>query len=107
MLDIFRRRRMWRPSGELKDSYDVVIVGGGSHGLAAAYYLLQKGHRVTLWDASPEPGGMLRYGIPAYRLPKDALDDEIEVIRALGASFRMGSRWGHDFSLADLRARFD
>lgn len=43
MRDIFRKRRMWRPAGELKDAYDVVIVGGGSHGLATAYYLRQHG----------------------------------------------------------------
>ncbi len=59
----------------------VAIVGAGPAGLAAAYFLLQKGHRCTLFDAAPAPGGMLRYGIPAYRLPKEALDAEIDAIR--------------------------
>ncbi len=85
----------------------VAIVGAGPAGLAAAYFLLQKGHACTLYDAEPDPGGMLRYAIPAFRLPKDALDAEIGGIRSLGAEFRMNSRWGRDFSLADLRGRHD
>ncbi len=87
-----------RPGGK-----SVGIVGAGPAGLAAAYYLLQKGHDCTLYDAHSLPGGMLRYGIPAYRLPKDALDAEISTIRKLGAQFRMGSRWGEHFSLTGLR----
>jgi formate dehydrogenase major subunit len=71
--------------------------------LAAAYYLLQRGHACTLFDAHEQPGGMLRYGIPAYRLPKDALDAEIAVVQKLGGVFRMNSRWGRDFTLAQLR----
>ena len=85
----------------------VAIVGAGPAGLAAAYYLLQDGHRCTLFDGAPAPGGMLRYGIPAFRLPKDALDAEIDAIRALGAVFRMNQRWGLDVTLAELRERFD
>ena len=85
----------------------VAIVGAGPAGLTAAYYLLQKGHACTLFDAHPLPGGMLRYGIPEYRLPKAALDGEIEIIKRLGAEFRMSSRWGTDFTLAELRAQFD
>ena len=81
----------------------VAIVGAGPAGLAAAWFLQQRGHQCTLFDAAAAPGGMLRYGIPAYRLPKDALDAEIDAIRALGAEFRMGTRWGQDFALADLR----
>ncbi|MCX6630639.1 MAG: FAD-dependent oxidoreductase, partial [Candidatus Solibacter sp.] len=85
----------------------VAIVGAGPAGLAAAWYLLQKGHACTLFDAHPLPGGMLRYGIPAYRLPKDALDAEIAGLHTLGAQFRMGSRWGEDFTLAALRQVHD
>jgi formate dehydrogenase major subunit len=82
---------------------NVAIIGAGPAGLAAAWFLQQRGHQCTLFDAAAAPGGMLRYGIPAYRLPKDALDAEIDAIRALGAEFRMGTRWGRDFALADLR----
>jgi formate dehydrogenase major subunit len=85
----------------------VAIVGAGPAGLAAAWRLLQNGHDCTLLDAHPLPGGMMRYGIPAYRLPKDALDAEIGAIRELGAIFQMGRRWGEHFSLAELRERYD
>jgi NADPH-dependent glutamate synthase beta subunit-like oxidoreductase/ferredoxin len=85
----------------------VAIVGAGPAGLAAAWYLLQQGHVCTLFDAHPLPGGMLRYGIPAFRLPKDALDAEIAGLRTLGAHFRMGARWGEDFTLAELRGTYD
>jgi formate dehydrogenase major subunit len=85
----------------------VAIVGAGPAGLAAAYYLAKNGHDCTLFDAHALPGGMLRYGIPANRLPKDALDAEIDAIRRLGARFRMGERWGEDFTLAGLRQRHD
>ncbi|MGA2722060.1 MAG: FAD-dependent oxidoreductase [Bryobacteraceae bacterium] len=85
----------------------VAIVGAGPAGLAAAYYLTRNGHDCTLFDAHALPGGMLRYGIPANRLPKDALDAEIDAIRRLGARFRMGQRWGEDFTLAGLRQRHD
>ena len=81
----------------------VAIVGAGPAGLAAAWYLLRQGHACTLFDAHPLPGGMLRYGIPDYRLPKDALDAEIAGLHTLGAHFRMGVRWGEDFTLAELR----
>jgi NADPH-dependent glutamate synthase beta subunit-like oxidoreductase len=85
----------------------VAIVGAGPTGLAAALYLLQQGHVCTLFDAHPLPGGMLRYGIPAYRLPKDALDAEMAGLHTLGAHFRMGARWGEDFTLAELRRTYD
>jgi formate dehydrogenase major subunit len=85
----------------------VAIVGAGPAGLAAAWYLLRKGHTCTIYDAHPLPGGMLRYGIPAYRLPKEALDAEIDAIRRLGARFQMGTRWGTDFTLGELRKQHD
>jgi NADPH-dependent glutamate synthase beta subunit-like oxidoreductase/ferredoxin len=85
----------------------VAIVGAGPAGLAAAYYLLRSGHDCALFDAHPLPGGMLRYGIPANRLPKDALEMEIDAIRRLGARFRMGERWGEHFTLAGLRQQHD
>jgi len=89
------------PSGK-----KVAIIGAGPAGLAAAYYLQQKGCACTLFDAHEQPGGMLRYGIPEYRLPKDALDAEIAAVRRLGAEFRMNARWGADFTLADLRTQY-
>ncbi len=85
----------------------VAIVGAGPAGLSAAFYLRREGHACTLFDAHPRPGGMLRYGIPEYRLPRAALDAEIELIEALGARFHMGRRWGQDFDLAELRRDHD
>jgi len=85
----------------------VAIVGAGPAGLSAAFYLLQRGHACTLFDAHARPGGMLRYGIPEYRLPRAALDAEIAVVERLGGEFRMGRRWGSDFGLAELRQSHD
>ena len=99
--------RPFEPARAAATGKTVGIVGAGPAGLTAAFYLLQKGHACTLYDAHSWPGGMLRYGIPDYRLPWQALDAEIAVIERLGAEFRMETRWGDDFSLADLRARHD
>ena len=85
----------------------IAIVGAGPGGLTAAYHLLRRGHGVTLFDAHEKPGGMLRYGIPAFRLPRLVIDQEIEVVRLLGADFRMQERLGSDFTLDEVRAEFD
>jgi formate dehydrogenase major subunit len=85
----------------------VAIVGAGPAGLTAAYHLLRRGHAAILFDAHPEPGGMLRYGIPEFRLPRRVLDQEIEVIRLLGGEFSMQRRLGAELSLEDLRRDFD
>ena len=81
----------------------VAIIGGGPGGLSAAYYLRQKGHQVTIFDAKPQLGGMLRYAIPEYRLPKKILDQEIQGILDLGVEVRANRFYGQDFKLADLR----
>ncbi len=83
------------------------IVGAGPAGLAAAYHLLRRGHGAVVFDAHDEPGGMLRYGIPEFRLPRDVLAREIDVVRALGGEFRMRTRLGRDVTLDELRRDFD
>jgi len=85
----------------------VALIGAGPAGLAAAWHLLCEGHACTVFDAHPEPGGMLRYSIPAETLPRNVLDAEIAAIARLGAEFRMGMRIGRDIHLADLQKEFD
>jgi formate dehydrogenase major subunit len=77
----------------------VAIVGAGPAGLTAAYYLAREGHAISVYDAMPAGGGMLRYGIPEYRLPKAVLDQEIELIRDMGVEFKFNTRIGSDVSL--------
>jgi formate dehydrogenase major subunit len=80
----------------------VAAVGAGPASLTLAYYLRQKGHDVTIFEALPGPGGMLRYGIPEYRLPKETLDAEVGLITGLGAEIKYERAMGRDFTLADL-----
>jgi NADPH-dependent glutamate synthase beta subunit-like oxidoreductase/formate hydrogenlyase subunit 6/NADH:ubiquinone oxidoreductase subunit I/ferredoxin len=84
----------------------VAIVGSGPAGMAAAYYLLMSGHDVTVFERDPEPGGMLRYGIPEYRLPKkDILEPEYEAVWRLGARLECNKALGTDFTLDDLEGQ--
>jgi len=82
----------------------VAVVGGGPSGLSCAYYLRRLGHNVTIFESQPELGGMLRYGIPEYRLPKKILDWEIEGILNLGIEARKNVKLGEDFNLEFLFA---
>jgi NADPH-dependent glutamate synthase beta subunit-like oxidoreductase/ferredoxin len=85
----------------------VAIIGAGPAGLAAAYYLLQRGHACTLFDEHEAPGGGLRYGASPEVLPRDVLDAEIDVIRQMGADFACGTRVGTDIPFSDLQAEYD
>jgi len=80
----------------------IAIVGGGPAGLAAAFYARLEGHSVRIYEALPKPGGMLRYGIPSYRLPRDLLDKEINVLWRMGVEIQVNSRLGVDYQLEDL-----
>ena len=82
----------------------VAVVGAGPAGLTAATYLRLEGHGVTVFDAMEEPGGMLRYGIPDFRLPRDVLDADIGNVLRLGVALRQGTRLGRDFTVASLLA---
>lgn len=82
----------------------VAVVGSGPAGLSCAYYLAVEGWRVTVFEKLPVPGGMLAVGIPSYRLPKDVVNAEIQVIRDLGVEFKTGVEIGKDFTIAQLRA---
>jgi 2-oxoacid:acceptor oxidoreductase delta subunit (pyruvate/2-ketoisovalerate family) len=79
----------------------VLVVGAGPSGLSAAYHLRLLGHRVTMRDLAPQPGGMMRYGIPAYRLPRAVLDAEINRILAMGVSFEQAKVTDIEKAMAD------
>ena len=90
-----------------KNGKKVAVVGGGPAGLSCAYFLLLKGYSVDVFEAEKKAGGMLRFGIPAYRLPKDVLDKEIENIEKMGAQFNYNKKLGRDFSVESLKAEYD
>ena len=85
----------------------VAVVGAGPAGLTAAYYMRQMGHCVTIYEAHEKPGGMLRYGIPAYRLPHETLDAEIRTITDLGIDVRCNTKLGEDVDIEDLKEDYD
>lgn len=86
---------------------EVAVVGGGPGGLSAAYYLTLMGHKVTVFEKQKLLGGMLRYGIPSYRFPREKLDAEIASILSLGIEVKTGVDVGADPSLDDLRRQYD
>lgn len=85
----------------------VAVLGGGPGGLSAAYYLQLMGHQVTVYEMLPQLGGMLRYGIPNYRLPKDRLDDDINNILKTGVQVKYGLKIGPDITIQQLREEYD
>lgn len=85
----------------------IAVVGGGPGGLSAAYYLQLMGHQTTVFEMLPKLGGMLRYGIPNYRLPKDRLDDDIRAILKTGVKVIYGKRIGTDMTIQSLRSEYD
>jgi glutamate synthase (NADPH/NADH) small chain len=95
------------PETAEKTGRHVAIVGAGPAGLTAAYYLLVQGHDVTIFDAHPEPGGMMRYGIPRFRLPEAVIESDIEPLRRMGADFRMNTSLGKDISASALATQYD
>ncbi len=101
------RKRLPAPAAGPVTGKTVAVIGGGPAGLAATYFLRRKGHAVTLFEAHDHLGGMMRYGIPNYRTPRDKLDVEINRILTMGVEVRLNTRIGQDISVADLEARYD
>ena len=85
----------------------VAIVGAGPAGLSCAYYLAIGGYRPTVFEARPKPGGIMRYGIPEYRLPYDAIDTDIAYIESVGVGIRCNTRVGEHITLDELHRDFD
>ncbi len=97
----------YQPKKENLTGKKVAIVGGGPSGLTAAYYLALKGHDVTVFERQAKMGGMMRYGIPDYRLPQENLDREIELIQKLGVKFQNRKALGINIRLENLQKEFD
>ncbi|MBQ7531980.1 MAG: FAD-dependent oxidoreductase [Paludibacteraceae bacterium] len=81
----------------------IAIIGGGPAGLSCAYYLATMGYKPTVFERNEKPGGMLRYGIPSYKLEKDVIDAEIDIMREIGVEIRCGVEVGKDITIAELR----
>jgi len=101
-----KNQRYFPPKGK-STGKSVAIVGGGPAGLSCAYYLAQKGHQCAIIEKLPKAGGMVRYGIPDYRMPQDMLDAEIAEVAALGIEFRYNTELGKNITLDELRRDYD
>ena len=90
----------------LKGSFEekIAIIGAGPAGLSCAYYLADKGYKPVIFEKNKRPGGMLTYGVPSYKLEKDLIEAEIEVIKAMGVEIRCGVEVGKDVTIEQLRA---
>ncbi len=97
------RAEPFRPEVPPANGRRVAVVGAGPAGLSCAYYLALKGYRVHIFEAMPEAGGMLRYGIPEYRLPKEVLDLEVSQVLDLGVRLSTNVALGRDFTVASLK----
>jgi formate dehydrogenase major subunit len=101
------RAQPWLPRKNAATGKKIAIVGAGPSGLSAAYYSAVNGHEVTVFERQPHAGGMMRYGIPEYRLPKHTLDREIGLIEQLGVKILTGKGLGTQLRLEDLKNGFD
>ncbi len=95
------------PDVEPDTNKKIAIIGGGPAGLTAAYFLRKKGHSVTVFEQMEKMGGMLRYGIPEYRLPKAVLDKEIKLIEDMGVTFKNSVNIGKDVQFTEIQNDFD
>ena len=107
-VDQARADQVRTPPANVETGKKIAVVGGGPSGLTCAYFLALMGHRAVVFEEHEKPGGMLRYGIPAYRLPKDRLDEDVRAIQAAGdVEIRCGTRIGKEIRFEDLREEYD
>ncbi len=105
-IDLFANDR-FMPETKPPSGKKVAIIGAGPGGLTAAYFLAKEGHHAEIFEASQHAGGMLRYGIPPYRLPNDIIEKEIEGITKLGAKIHYNQKLGDNLSYQQLKEEFD
>ena len=97
----------WKPQVKPKTGKRTAIIGAGPAGLTAAYYLAVEGIEAEIFEAAPDPGGMLRYGIPPYRLPNEVIDSEVKNITDLGVKIHYNKKLGSNFSYKEIKQKFD
>lgn len=85
----------------------VAIIGSGPGGLSAAYYLVTAGYEITIFEANEKAGGMIRYGVPEYRMPYDQLDKDIDYVKSLGVTIKTGTEIGKDLPFIDIYNQYD
>ena len=95
------------PQNEPSTGKTIAIIGGGPSGLTAAYFLQLMGHQTTVFEEKPKLGGMLRYGIPNYRFPRERLDEDINAILSTGVQVKCDTVVGRDVTIAQLKEEFD
>ena len=105
--DLFESENPFMPDLDPDTGKSVAIIGGGPMGLSAAYFLRKMGHDVTIFESMPKLGGMLRYGIPEYRLPKQVLDEEIAIIEKMGVMIVPNTKVGVDIPFETIKTDFD
>lgn len=97
----------YMPEVKAKTGKKVCVIGAGPGGLTSAFYLAKEGHDVDIYEASPHPGGMLRYGIPPYRLPNDIIDKETESIKEMGVNIFYEKKLGGNLSFENIKSKYD
>ena len=93
--------------GESPKKEKIAVVGAGPSGMSCAYQLARRGYKVTVFESLPKPGGMLRYGIPVYRLPREIIDAEVQRIVDLGVELKLDTKIGKDVSYDDIKKDYD
>ncbi|MDR1803232.1 MAG: FAD-dependent oxidoreductase [Treponema sp.] len=105
VADIDKKKdKPYLPEKKSATGKKAAIIGAGPAGLSAAWFLAQEGHGVTIYERQEKPGGMLRYGIPSYRMPRETLDEEIDIIKSLGIEINYNVEFGKDVTVESLKA---
>lgn len=105
--DIDIKNGTFVPEVKEKTGKKVAVIGSGPAGISCAYFLVRLGHQVCIYESMPHPGGMLRYGIPEYRLPKDILDAEINTLVKMGVEIKCNVKLGEDISIKYLKKSYN